>query len=401
VIKTSSMAEDRPPPTKDTEPRARDDDSVPQHRVVWDHGPLGPPPTPVPPAPEPGQPGNGGMPRRTIRMVRPNMSAPALAWIHAEQRNDAPAEPPVDSVVEAAPTTARVPQAPPPPSTRAPAQPQSTLAYGRPQPEAQQPQAQPPRQSPSRALTQTAAMVRAPSGTPAPLASRAPQARPGAQPQQPQQPQQPPRVTSRRIDPRLVMLTEPDSARAGSFRRLRDNLLAKGLPRVLAVSSAAPHEGKTTCAVNLALALAEHTPARLLLIDGNFFQPSLAEVFSIDERTPAPAGDAWLAPYRLAELTPCLHVAAIVLRPGEVLPRFDKHRFDVLLDRLCRIGYDHLIIDAPALEGSPMVSQLLGGVDGVLLAVRSGQTTARALRRAVDEIAAGKAMGIALVDADP
>lgn len=373
------MAENRPPP-KGSEPATRDDDSVPRHRVVWDHGPLGPP-TPAAsqrPAALERRDSDGELPRPqmgrgTVRMVRPNLSGRALDWIHAAKGPDSLEERPVDSVIVMAPTTERDPQAPARPT------PQSTAYAGAPLAPA-----------PSHALARTAAMVPSPAA-PMPLA------RPLPQPQPP-----PPRVTSRTIDPRLVMLTEPDSARAAGFRRLRDNLIAKGLPRVLAVSSASQHDGKTTCAMNLALALAEHTPARILLVDGNFFAPSLADIFSIDETTPAAlAVDAWLAPYRFAELTPCLHVAAIVLRRGEAPPRFDKQRFDMLLDRLCRVGYDHLIIDTPAIEGSAMVGQLLGGVDGVLLAVRSGVTTARELRRAIDDIPGNKALGVALMNADP
>ena len=339
------MAENRPPPPESSDPAKADAESVPRHRVVWDQASL------VPPDPA------GEMRRGTIRMVRPNLSVAAVP-----QAEDAS----VDIVVEASPTTARVPPAGAP--------------------------AMPPPIDP--VLMQTVAMVHAP--------PRPPQSAPPAAFSQSTKPPGA-RAPVRIVDPRLVLLAEPDSERAASFRLLRDNLVAKGLPRVLAVSSAATDDGKTTCAINLALALAEQSPARILLLDGNFFVPSLGGIFFVDEYTPTPAGLdlPGVAPYKLAELTPSLHVAAIALRRGGVAPRFDKQGFDILLDRLCRIGYDHIIVDAPAIEGSPMVSQLLGGVDGVLLAVRSGRTTTRALRRAIDAIPGRKALGVALMDAEP
>src|SRR4051812_40190962 len=59
------------------------------------------------------------------------------------------------------------------------------------------------------------------------------------------------------IDPRLAILADPDSARAEGFRRLRDGVLARGMPRVLAVTSPERGDGKTTCIANLAFAFAE------------------------------------------------------------------------------------------------------------------------------------------------
>lgn len=87
-----------------------------------------------------------------------------------------------------------------------------------------------------------------------------------------------------------------------------------------------------------------------------------------------------------------------MLRRNETKPRLDKHTLGLLVEGVCRVGYDHLIIDTPALEESPSVAQLLGAADGVLLAVRAGRTTARALRRSFDRIAQDKALGMALLD---
>lgn len=202
------------------------------------------------------------------------------------------------------------------------------------------------------------------------------------------------------IDPRLVLLLEPHSARATSFRLLRDSLLAKAIPRVVAVSSALPKDGKTTCAANLALALAEQSSTRVLLVDGNFFEPELAQMFTLDRLTSATPDDSasWLAPYKVVEVMPQLHVAGIVRTAGEV-PHFEQHRFDAMIDRLCRVAYDYIVIDAPALRGTPAALQLLSVADGMILSVRSGVTSATDLRRAVEQLPPNKALGIALMDA--
>jgi Mrp family chromosome partitioning ATPase len=202
------------------------------------------------------------------------------------------------------------------------------------------------------------------------------------------------------LDPHLVLLAEPDSQRAASFRLLRDNLLAKKAPRIIAVSSAATHEGKTTCAINLALALSEQPSTRVLLLEGNFFAPSLGRIFHIDATTPpAPQMNVpWLSPYRIAEIMRGFHVAAVVQQKGEPTPPFNSRWFDIVIGHLSGADYDHLIIDGAALDGSPAAVQVISVAEGTLLTARSGGTTARSLRRAAEQIAQGRALGVALID---
>jgi Mrp family chromosome partitioning ATPase len=202
-------------------------------------------------------------------------------------------------------------------------------------------------------------------------------------------------------DPRIVALNDPYSARANSYRVLRDNLLAKGLPRVLAISSPAKGDGKTTCALNLAVSLAEG--ARVLLMDGNLITPSLAKVFGIiDDATPlSPTSGPWIHPYRITDLLPSLALATLALPPGVPSPRFERRWCDQLVAALHRAAFDFCVIDGPSLLEGPMVRQLTASADATLLAVRCGVTTARSLRRAAEMIPEGKGIGVALIDAKP
>ena len=204
------------------------------------------------------------------------------------------------------------------------------------------------------------------------------------------------------FDPRLVLLLEPYSQRAASFRVLRDNLLAKNAPRIIAVSSGAEHEGKTTCAINLALAFSERPSTRVLLLEGNFYAPSLAKVFHIDATTPlAPdMSFPWLLPYRVAEVAHGFHVAAVTQNEGEAPPVFNSRWFDMVMGHLADADYDHLIIDGAALDGSAAVLQVVGLAEGTLLTVRSGNTTARTLRKAAEQIPRGRALGVTLMDGE-
>lgn len=210
------------------------------------------------------------------------------------------------------------------------------------------------------------------------------------------------RWASQLIDPRLVLLLEPYSQRSASFRVLRDNLLAKNAPRIIAVSSPEDNEGKTTCAINLALALGERPSARVLLLEGNFFAPELAKIFHITSSTPfAPEMNLpWLLPYRVVEVAHGFHVAALVQELGEPPPVFNGRWYDMVMGHLADADYDHLVIDAPSLDGSSPVMQVVGIAEGTLLTVRSGKATARSLRRAAEQIPRGRALGVTLMDGE-
>jgi Mrp family chromosome partitioning ATPase len=183
---------------------------------------------------------------------------------------------------------------------------------------------------------------------------------------------------------------------------VRDNLLSMKAPRVIAVSSGSANEGKTTCAINLALALSERPSARVLLLEGNFFSPSLGEIFHVDASTPpAPQMNLpWLSPYRIAEIMRSFHVGAVVSNAGEALPVFNSRWFEMVIGHLSGTDYDHIVIDAAALDGSPAVSQVVAMAEGTLLTVRSGGTTARSFRSAAAQIPRGRALGVTLMDGD-
>ncbi|MBX3231182.1 MAG: CpsD/CapB family tyrosine-protein kinase [Labilithrix sp.] len=201
------------------------------------------------------------------------------------------------------------------------------------------------------------------------------------------------------VDPRLTLLIEPNSSRSTAFRTLRDNLIAKNLPRIIAVSSPLKGDGKTTCALNLALALSEE--ARVLLLDGNLIEPHLHTVFGINENTrPSTAHGPWAAPYTVADYSNTFAIAALVLAPG-TRPLFDRRWFEQLLGSLRRSHWDYIVIDSAAVTADPTVMQLVSTADGTLLCVRAGVTTGRALRRAHDQLPHGKALGVALIDTKP
>jgi Mrp family chromosome partitioning ATPase len=205
------------------------------------------------------------------------------------------------------------------------------------------------------------------------------------------------------VDRRLVLFLEPDSERAARFRILRHHLMDHGRPQVIVVSSAEPGEGKTTCALNLALALAECGRARVLLVEATVRRPQLAAVFGFE---PPWCFAEQLGAHRQQPLLPWgfvdipdmwLHVAAIDPRV-EHKQLLDAPAFAIAMERLRMAGYDHIVIDAPAVLGSAEVNLIQDAAEGVLLTCMAGRTTARTLRTAVEQLSPTRILGTVLFE---
>jgi Mrp family chromosome partitioning ATPase len=209
-------------------------------------------------------------------------------------------------------------------------------------------------------------------------------------------------VAPERFDPRIVLLTDPSSKAARSYRLLRHRLFGLGDPRTIAVTSARAGEGKTTCAVNLALALAEDTTSQVLLLETNLRHPIVGRLFgfepydsvlgaAIRSRTLAP-------PYPITGIVGTrLHLAALASEP---IPgaRLDRAVFASLLSDLREV-YDYVIIDAgPVLESGD--ADIAGEcANGVIVTARTGKSRKPDFRRAVDQLRPTPVFGTVLFDA--
>jgi Mrp family chromosome partitioning ATPase len=204
-------------------------------------------------------------------------------------------------------------------------------------------------------------------------------------------------------DERLSLLLDPDSERAAAFRVLRHHLLEVGRPQVVVVSSPTAGDGKTTVAVNLALALAECGRAKVMLVETHVRRPQLANVFRFvppwcfAEQLAAHRHQPML-PWSLTEIPQLwLHVAAINPRI-EKTQLLDAPAFAIAMERLRVAGYDHIVIDAPPVLGSADVNLMADAADAVVLAVRARRSTSRELKKAVDQLGDGKVVGTVVVE---
>ncbi len=204
-------------------------------------------------------------------------------------------------------------------------------------------------------------------------------------------------------DPRLALVIDPDSERAAAYRVLRHHLLELGRPQVVIVSSATQGEGKTTAAVNLALALAECGRAKVLLAETHLRRPQLANVFRL---VPPWCFAEQLAAHRHQPMLPwsLVEIPQLWLHVAAINPRIEKNQlldapaFAIAMERLRLAGYDHIVIDAPPVLGSADVNLMADAADAVLMSVRAQHTTTRDLRRAIDQIGGSKVAGTVLVE---
>ena len=190
----------------------------------------------------------------------------------------------------------------------------------------------------------------------------------------------------------------PATVLSEEFRIVKRQLLqeafggdsGKPIPRgrMILVCSAQPNDGKTYCAMNLALSMAAEKDLEVLLVDGDFAKPEIVSMFGLDN-----------GPGLLDALAdPALSVESCIIRtdvPGlSVLPA-GRHthsdtellaasRTRTVLDALLASNPSRVVIfdSSPALAASP-ASALATHAGQTLIVVKADKTSEAELRDTV------------------
>ena len=181
----------------------------------------------------------------------------------------------------------------------------------------------------------------------------------------------------------------PKSEGAEAYRALRTSILLSmpgSVPKVIAITSSVPQEGKTTTAVNCATVLAQQG-ARVLLVDADLRRPAIHSWFGLGN-----LGSVGLSSLLTGTangnsgIVPAPGVSNLFIVPAGPIP---PHPSELLGSKLLREmlnewskEFDHIVIDTPPVLSVTDAVLVGAAVDSVLLVVRSGVTRKDALRNA-------------------
>jgi exopolysaccharide/PEP-CTERM locus tyrosine autokinase len=157
---------------------------------------------------------------------------------------------------------------------------------------------------------------------------------------------------------------------------------------LIVVTSALPNEGKTFCALNLAMSIAMEQDHTVLLVDADVARPSVLKVLGL----PAAPGlmDVLLSEQRsLSEVILKTNIASLALLPAG---RANKHATELLASQAMSLLLDEIagrypdrivIFDSPPLLLTSEAGVLAGQMGQVVLVVESETTTQRAVKEAL------------------
>jgi len=186
--------------------------------------------------------------------------------------------------------------------------------------------------------------------------------------------------------PILQFVTDrPHSPEAEAIRSLETAIRLQSQPpnekiKVITVTSAFPGEGKTTLAVNLALALAKHS--KVCLLDADIRHPRITESYGLgkenglqDFLSNGHAKEPNLAAKPSAQNLTIIGAGKPILQPLEAVT---SKQMVELIDSL-RERFDYILLDAPPIIPFADSRWFSALSDGVVLVARSSSTTKKGL----------------------
>jgi capsular exopolysaccharide synthesis family protein len=193
----------------------------------------------------------------------------------------------------------------------------------------------------------------------------------------------------------LINYYYPNIAVAEDYRTIRTSILFSTLeeaPQAVAFTSALPQEGKSTTAVNTAVAFAQ-MDRRVILLDADLRKPRLHKVFENSNRIGLSsylAGKSSLENIIQPTKIPGMDLIPCGLHPPNPAELLESRRFQQLIG-LLKEDYDFVFVDSPPVLAVVDASVVSARVDGVVLVIRANKTTKKALWQSVETLKKAKA----------
>lgn len=198
----------------------------------------------------------------------------------------------------------------------------------------------------------------------------------------------------------LISTLPSHAPRVEAFRVLRTNLQfidVDAASKAFVVTSSVPAEGKSTTAVNTALALAQ-AGQNVLLVDGDMRRPQIAEMLGLENSvglTTLLVGQIHLDDALQKHSYSGLHVLTSGVLPPNPAELLQSRAMKDLLQEL-RHRYDVIVIDAPPLLPVTDAALLAAETDGAVLVIKHSKTTREQVAGATERLASvdAKALGV-------
>ena len=213
-------------------------------------------------------------------------------------------------------------------------------------------------------------------------------------------------VARRPFGETVPMEHDRNSIAAEAYRLLRTNLIfssADESPRTIAITSACPGEGKTTVAVNLAVAFA-HQGIPVLLIDTDLRRGRIFRVFELAKEpglSQVLQGSHSLSEAVRPTSVPGLSVLTTGGFPADPSELLGGPAMSSLVAQVSQ-QYGMVIFDTSPLLSVPDGAIMAAGADATILVVRAGQTKEDEARVAMAQLAVvgAKVVGAVMNDKD-
>ncbi|RLQ96285.1 CpsD/CapB family tyrosine-protein kinase [Falsibacillus albus] len=183
----------------------------------------------------------------------------------------------------------------------------------------------------------------------------------------------------------LIAHTHPDSIISEQYRTILTNIkfsMPEEKSRSIVITSTSLGEGKSTCAANLAVSMAQQKK-KVLLIDANLRNPSLHSILKIPNKkglTDILAGECTFEQARLRTKVGKLDILISGAIPYNPVALLGSQIFQNLLTNALEI-YDFVLLDSPSVLEVTDTKLLSNQCDGVVIVVNKGRTK---LKKAIE-----------------